>query len=146
MLFRSVRPYVRDFITTDTYENIIISSKRIGPRIQDRLEEEGILEEFWRRYGVDLRKIEVKDIDPGEEYRKATLAKYLAEREKDKIVVEAEAESARLERVYSQIQKFGGLGRFIRTLEALEKSPGEGSKWVIPFPDEIMSLLKKGGK
>ncbi len=145
-LYNRIRPYIRDFITTGTYEEFIVSQGRMGPRIYSKLEEEGIINEFWDRYGIEIRKIEVKDIDPGEDFRRATLAKYLAEREKEKVVVEAEAEKQRLEKVYGKIGEFGDLGKFIRTLEALEKSPGKGSKWVVPFPDELLSIFKKGGE
>ncbi len=144
-LYNRIRPYIRDFITTGTYEEFIVSQDRMGPRIYSKLKEEEIINEFLDRYGIEIRKIEVKDIDPGEDYRKATLAKYLAEREKEKVVVEAEAEEKRLEKVYNKIKEFGDLGKFLRTLEALEKSPGEGSKWVVPFPDELLSIFKKGG-
>ncbi len=145
-LINRLRPYVRDFITEDTYENLISQKKRIGTQIYKKLEDEKIFDEFLDRYGVDIRKIEVKEIDPGDEYRDATLAKYLAEMEKRKVVIGAEAESERLEKVYKKIEEFGGLGKFLRTLEALEKSPREGNKWIIPFPDELLSLFKgKGG-
>jgi hypothetical protein len=79
-----VRPYIRDFFTTKTYKELVASDKRIGDEVYSRLEEEEILIEFQDRYGVDLRKIEVKDIDPGEEFRKATLAKYLGKKEREK--------------------------------------------------------------
>lgn len=140
-----VRPYIRDFITTEEYENFIVSPIRIGTEVKKRLEEERILDEFKDRYGIELRQMEVKDIDPGENYREASLAKYLAEREKDRVLIGAEAERERLKKVaqgeaqrikkvYEQVKQFGRLGELIRTLEAMEKSPGEGSKWVIPIP------------
>ena len=153
-VYNRVRPYIRDFITTDTYENFIKNPARMGIQIQTRLEEEKILNEFWQRYGVDIRKIEVKDIDPGKEYRDISLAKYLAEKEREKIEIQAEAEKNRLKivadgeanrilRVYKEVEKHGELGKFIRALEALEKSPEKGTKWVVPFPEELLSLFKK---
>lgn len=143
-------PAVRDRITEDTYENWIVKPKDLADSIVSDLETKELLKEFKERYGVDLRAIEVKEIDPGKDYRDATLAKYLAEREKDKILVQAEAErerikkvaqgeTQRIKKVYAQVQEFGDLGREIRGYEAIEKS-GEASKWIM-FPTEFLSRI-----
>ena len=123
-----IRTWVRDTISHDSYEKWISEKKRIGEELFKSLKKQGLLEEFNNRYGIDVRKIEVKDIDPSteEDYRKfreATLKKYLAQRE-----------SERIEVIYEAINKFGDLGKLIRMLETLEASPGAGSKWVIPLP------------
>lgn len=152
-------PAVRDRITEDTYENWIVKPKDLADRIVSDLETKELLREFKERYGVDLRAIEVRAIDPGKEYRDATVAKYLAEKEKDKILVQAEAErerikkvaqgeTQRIKKVYAQVQEFGDLGKLVRILEAMEKSPGEGAKWVIPLPGmtELLSQVFPGRK
>ncbi len=144
-MMNRVRPYVRDFVTTDTYAKFIKDNLRIGEGITKRLEKEGILNELLDRYGIDIRKIEVNAIDPVEEFRKVVMAKVLALREKDRIITEAGAEKQKLEivaegeanrikRVYEEIERYGGLGKLIRLLEAIEKSPGQGAKWIIPLP------------
>lgn len=147
-----VRPYVRDFITTDTYTNFTKNPIRIDIGVWERLEKEGILDELVKRYGVDIRKIEVNAIDPVEEFRKATMAKVLALRDKDRIITEARAERERLktvaqgeknriDTVYSAVAAHGELGEKIRGCEALEKSTGEGAKWVIPA--EVTRLFSR---
>ncbi len=141
-----VRPAVRDIFTEDTYKSWISTKKDLADRIINNSKVKEFLEQECRvRYGTEIRAIEIMDIDPGEDYRKATLAEYLAEREKAKVLIGAEAERERLKKVaqgeaqrikkvYEQIKKFGDSGKLLRTLEAMEKSPGEGSKWVIPLP------------
>jgi len=137
---------VRNIVTQDTYKGWISTDKDLADRIinHDRIRS-FLDEECKSRYGVQVRAIEVMDIDPGEEYRKDTLAKYLAERDAERIIVEAKAkkeelkivaegEVLRIRKIYKEIEARGNLGKLIRTLEAMEKSPGEGSKWVIPLP------------
>jgi len=88
MVINRITPYVRDFVTTNTYQEFIQGETRIDKGVMERLIGEGILDEFKNRYGVKLRKIEVKDIDPSKDLdnpiRKATIQKYLAAREGEK--------------------------------------------------------------
>jgi len=79
-----IRPYVRDFLTTGTYEKLIKDTTRIDRGIWSRLTSEGILDEFKDNYGVEIKKIEVKDINPREEYREATMKAWLGEREAER--------------------------------------------------------------
>lgn len=149
-MINRITPYIRDFITTDTYAKFITDPQRIGVGVKAKLEEENILKELKDRYGVEIRRIEVNAINPQKEFREATMKKVLALRERDKTLTNARAEKDRLkiialgekERisiVYTAVKEFGLLGEKIRGFEALEKSPGEGSKWVIPA--DLASLL-----
>lgn len=142
-----LKPLVRDRITQDTYQRLIQQQGAIGEELYNtslNIREE----EFLGRYGIEIRKIEVKDINPGEDYRKATLLGWTAKRDRERIEVEADAEAKRLEAVYGQIKKFGDLGKLIRALEAMEKSPEQGAKWIIPIPGmaEFFSQVFPGKK
>lgn len=141
-----VRPSVRNAITADIYERLIKKPEAVGEMIYERLTAPGgLIEEVKERYGVDLRRTQVKDINPPEGYRDLTLKKFIAEKERDRILVEADAEAKRLKRVaegeshrieieYGKVKEFEDLGRLIRTLEALEESPAQGAKWIISLP------------
>lgn len=140
-----IRPAVRNVITQGVYEELIRDKKAIGQKIKSKLQRKEI-KDFKKTYGVELREVAVKDINPPEDYREETLRKYVAERARDRIETEADAETLRIERVYKAVQGFGDLGRLIRTLEALEKSPKEGAKWVIPLPGGTEFLRGVFGK
>ena len=152
-----IMPAVRNTFTEDTYKDWISTEIDLADRIINHKKTKEFLdEECEKGYGIEVKAIEVIEIDPGEDYRNATLAEYLAEREKAKVVIGAEAqkekilleagaererlkkvaqgEVQRIKKVYEQIKEFGELGKLLRTLEAMEKSPGEGSKWIIPLP------------
>jgi len=125
-----IEPSVRDFITTDTYDNLITQQKAIGKMIfaalsksEEEQADRSILQIFREDYGVLVEAIEVVNIEPPEEYRKVTLAKFEAEREKERIKILAEAEEERVSRVYEAVQKFGQLGQLLRTLESVRESP-----------------------
>lgn len=151
-----IKPFIRNTITLESYEELITKTARIGEEIYDTLarEENGesILGEFEDRYGIRLREIGVKEINPPENYRQETLKKWSAERERERTLIDADAEAQR-RRIVAQgeadrlgielgkIQEFGGLGQIVRTLEMLEKSPGQGAKWVIPLPSGISDIL-----
>ncbi len=76
-----IKPAVRDSITSKPYKLLIQKTEAIGEEIYGKLEEELLEKEFLDRYGIDVRKIEVKEINPREEYRDATLKKWLGQRE-----------------------------------------------------------------
>jgi len=106
----------------------------IGKDFED--EEGKVDEKVIRVYGVEINKkrARILKINPGEEYRRFTTMQYESEKEKERTIIQANAEKERLDRVYSAIEKHGDLGKLVRTLEALEKSPEKGAKWVIPLP------------
>lgn len=145
-----IGPAVRDIVTEKAYKEWIMEKSVLGDKVYEKTEE--IRKEFLERYGVDLRKIQVKDIIPPKEYLEATLKQYMAERQREAVVVEADAEAKRKERVaegearrigivYEKIQEFGDMGKVVRVLESLEKSTGEGGgKWIVPF--NIADLFK----
>lgn len=141
------RPLIRNYVTQRSYEDLIKAQERMGVDILEALREASTLgTEFYDRYGVDLRQIDVKEIEPPQEYRDITLRKYTAERERERIITEADAEAQRIETVYSRIHQFDDLGKLVRILEAMEKSPGQGSKWIIPIPGmtELLSSVFEG--
>ncbi len=132
---------VRNTFTEDSYKNWISLDIDLADRIINRMKD--FLErECKKHYGIEVRAVEVRDIDPGEEYRKATLQKYLAEREKEAIIVRAEAEKKRIETVYETIQKYRDLGKLVQVVEALKESPKDGTKWIIPLPG-MSDILSK---
>lgn len=140
-IINRTNPAARNFITSKTFKQLIGMTEAVGEKIYENLVERKILtDEFLGRYGVDVRMIEVKDINPPEEYRRATLAKFEAEREKEKVQIGAKAERFRLDKVYGGIREFGDLGKLIRALEAMEKSPLAASVTVQAVPG-IQNLL-----
>jgi len=97
-------------------------------------------QEFEKEYGFKVEAIEISKIDPAPEWREATLRETLAKRNREAVLVEADAESRRIEKVYGQIAQQGSTGKLIRTLEAVEKSPLAASLAVqaIPGVQEVM--------
>lgn len=129
-----MKPLIRDIIATDEYSNWINIKEELGKKIFEQAETSQLLQEFRFRYGVDVRKIQVKDINPPANYLEKTLAAYLAEMGKKATIITAEGESQRIDKVFSTIQKFGDLGKLIRALEATEKSPLAASLSVQAIP------------
>ncbi|OGZ17886.1 MAG: hypothetical protein A2V72_02935 [Candidatus Nealsonbacteria bacterium RBG_13_37_56] len=130
-----IEPAIRDCVTKNTFENWIAEPKDLGQRIFANLKKKnGIVAELRTRYGADLRALGVRDINPNGDFRGITVKKVTAEKERERILVEADAEKQRIEMVYRQVQQFGKVGELIRVLEALEKAPGEGSKLILPLP------------
>ncbi len=120
-----IQPVLREYIARYKFDKLLKAKSKIGGQMWEKLKESGLLGddgEFCKRYGVDIRAIEVRKIDPPEEYRRETLKEFVAKQEKKATIVKAEAEEKRLEKVYSAVKKFGKLGKLIRTLEAVEKS------------------------
>lgn len=136
-ILNRIQPLLRQYIAQYRYEDLLKMKHEMGGKMGKELEKAGLLGEkgeFYKRYGVDVRAVEVRQINPPEDYRKETLKKFVAEREKEATVVRAEAEVERLARIYSKIQEFGDLGKLIRTLEAAEKSPLAASLTIQAIP------------
>ena len=133
MVINRIRPAVRDKISEKTFESWIKGKKDLADLIMRDPETEELLKEFRERYGLEVRAIEVIEINPGQEYRKATLQEFLAEREAE-----------RIRTVYGQIKKEGETGRIVRILEALEKSTGEGSRTILlpGIMDEVFNVFR----
>lgn len=153
-----IKPAVRDRITSERYDELIAKPTAIGEDIYNTLEERGVLRDFWNEYGLNLRKIEIVNIHPPEKYLETTLKEFIAKQEAKRVRITANAEryrirtegkgeAERVKAVYDQIMTYGDQGTLVRALEALEKSPGEGAKWIIPIPG-LADLLGSvfGGK
>lgn len=101
-LINRLVPYIRDYVTNHTYREMIETDIRLDREIVTRLAEEGIIGycghppkpedvpegidpdgggEFLERYGVLVRKLEVRDINPQAAYREATLKAFRARQE-----------------------------------------------------------------
>ena len=101
---------------------------------------------------INKKKAGILKIDPSSKYRELTTLEYEAEQKKKRTIIEADAEKkrletvaegerARIETVYGQIRKFGDLGRLVRALEAMEKSPLAASMTVQAIPG-IQEMLR----
>ncbi|HUW72084.1 MAG TPA: hypothetical protein VMV66_02785 [Candidatus Humimicrobiaceae bacterium] len=89
-----------------------------------------------RVYGVEVNEkgARILTITPGKKYQEYTTIEYETEQKRRQTVITADGERERIDKTYKVIQDYGDLGKLIRTLEALEKSPEKGAKWVIPLP------------
>ena len=137
---------IRNEITKDTYETLTTSREAVGKAIWDG--SEPLRVEYEERYGVKLRKLEVKEIDPPAGFRETTLAKFIAEKESEAIIVRAGAEAQKIRTVNTAIKEFESLGSLKALLDTLEKSPGQGAKWVIPLPGmaDLLTQVLPGAK
>jgi|GEM_PF-3231086 len=81
-LINRLTPYVRDFMTNHTFQELIENvDLRLDVAVMEKLTAEGIIDEFRDRYGLEIRRLEVREIDPGPEYRGITLKKLVASRD-----------------------------------------------------------------
>jgi SPFH domain / Band 7 family len=86
-IMNRVRASVRNAFTEDTYDRWISEDQDLADRILEKLGDFRTIE-CEGRYGVEVRKVEVTDINPGESFRQATLKKFLGEKEAERLAVE----------------------------------------------------------
>jgi hypothetical protein len=138
-----IKPAVRPVIPAYPYAKWITRKEFLGGQIFEKTE--ALRKELSRDYGVDLRRVEVKDINPPEKWRQNTIAPYFADLERQATIIKAEGdkkstilraegEEERIEKIFSRINKFGDLGKLVRTLESAEKSPLAASLTVQAIP------------
>jgi hypothetical protein len=146
------KPTIRAYVTQYSYEELITRRESLGVELRDAIDRAGLLNEFREWYGVEVKKVEVKEINPPKGYREKTIAPYLAELDKRAVIIRAEGEKQatitkaegerqRIEKVFTEIQKFGHLGKLIRALEAMEKSPLAASVTIQAIPG-LAELLR----
>lgn len=135
-LKNQLEPAVRDVVSEKEYLVWITEESDMGKLILEECKKRsrGLITAFKNLYGITIVKIQVRSINPPEDYRQATLASYLAEMQKRATIIHAEAEEIRLQKVYGTIQTLGDVGRLVRTLEAAERSPLAASLTVQAVP------------
>lgn len=155
VIISRIEAYFRQFVSQEEYESLIGRKQQMGEEIMKALEETGIFGDagkFYRDYGVKVKNIEMRDIDPVGENKKmiqeAATKKWVAEKQKMQIVTLADAEVERVGKVYTKIKEFGEEGLTIRMLESIDKAGEKEGNWIIPFGSvqQIMQSLfgKKG--
>lgn len=160
MIMNRIKPLFREYVGNITFDDLIKKKQQRGGEVYQKLVGTGLLEEFKNLYGVSIEDggIEIKDVNPTTipgvpNPREATLRKYIAEKDREKALVEADAEQQRIsiladaerrriKTVYGAVQDMGETGKLIRSLEMLEKSTGEGTRWVI-LPGGITEMISQ---
>ena len=116
-----------------------------GKRLMDKLGELGLLEIFESEYGIKIKAIEMKSVQPGgedaKEIQAAAMLEWKAEQRRKETIKNAEAERSKIDIVYKKIQEFGDLGPMLRFMESLDKAGAGSGNWIIPFGD-IQSALQ----
>jgi len=84
-LVNRILPSIREYISNHAYEEIINDPEtKLDQDVMKKLRGSGILDELEELYGIRVHALETVNIDPDENYRKATLAKWQAARDAEK--------------------------------------------------------------
>jgi len=119
-----IQPLMRQYIAQYRYEELLKMRHEIGGEMWKELQKADLLGKdgiFYRRYGVEVRAIEVRQIEPPDTLRAVTLKKFEAEREAEAIIARAEGEKTaiirraegeakRIVETFSKIKEFGEPG------------------------------------
>jgi hypothetical protein len=130
-------------VTNSSYEELVVDRQAAAKLIYEGIED--LRKEFIDDYGVKLVSLDIKNIDPPEDYDKQTMAAYIAEQEATRIERLAEARAKEITLVNDAIEKYGDLGITIRALQALEESPLAASVVVQQIPG-LKEALKSLGR
>lgn len=158
MVMNRLKPLFREYVAGSSYQDLLKKKTEAEEKFYQMIGT--IAEEEFENYGVQIVEngIEIKNIDPTPvegipSIREVTLRKYVAEKDRERILVEADAErqkiltladaeQERIKTVYGAVQDMGETGKLIRSLEMLEKSTGEGTRWVI-LPGGITEMISQ---
>lgn len=128
------------------YQALVADRHLLGEQLMNDDDVKELFEkQLKEKYGVEIIKMEVKDINPPEKFRELTMRQLIEQQEKAAIEIKADAEAERTKRVYSAVEAQGDTGRLIRTLEMLERSK---DKWIVS-PDilnAVKNLFNSGNK
>jgi hypothetical protein len=116
-----MQPLIRQHISQSDYEDLSRNLQATEEELLKKLEDGGLIQEFQIRYGVGVRKIEIRQIEPPEALRKDTLKEYVAEQNRKAKVKEAEGEAEaiklvaaakaeEIEKTFGAVESFGEQG------------------------------------
>lgn len=152
MIINRSEAIFREYAASDNYENLIRKKQKAGGEIFKKLSKTGLIEIFKKEYGIEIRAIEMRDINPAgankQLFEEKATKQWVAQQEAKMIATLAEAEKGRIETVYQTIKKFGDLGQAIRFMESIDKAGEKQGNWIIPFMDiksAARSLLGEKG-
>ena len=115
----------------------------------------GILWVLREIYGVDIQGIEFASITVGKEYETAQAKKWAAERDKERIEIEAaaeakkidiiaEAEARKIRTVAQAIKDFGEIGLASKAMDTIKEASTKAGNWIIP--SNLLDALRIGGQ
>jgi hypothetical protein len=124
-----------------------------GQEIYKRLSDEKFLENFVSNLGIEVLSVRILSIKPPDSIAKASekpkvalkegeAAVISAEKQRDAMIARAEGEATAYEKKYSAIEK-NKERLYIRMLEAMEKSPQEGAKWILSAYPQTAQLFSE---
>lgn len=122
------QPMVRDRIGESSYRELLVQKGSLGGELYRASGK--IRRRFLSQYGVEVLAVEVGKIDPPEAQREETLRAWTAQREAERVGIEAEAEAGRRRTVaegekdridieYPAVAEKGLSGLLIRLIEGL---------------------------
>lgn len=119
----------RSYIAGKTLDELIEAKGDPGGIWGELKEKDLIQQTFKREWGVEIEEggIQIKDIGLPEDYQKAAAAQKTEK-------MKAEGVKKRIEIEWGAIKEFGDLGKLIRSLEAVEKSPLAASLTIQAIP------------
>ncbi len=138
----------REYVNQFDFEELVGRKQKAGEEIWEKLAESGLTSRekvgeekkeglFQAEYGIDIRGVEMRDINPSGEYKKtyeeAASKEWQAKQEAKRVVTIADAEKNRIETVYETIKKYGDLGKSVRFMESLDTAGKNPGSWIIPF-------------
>lgn len=127
----------------------------------------GILWVLWEIYGVDIQSIEFASIATvGKEYETAAAKKWSAERDEERIAIEARAEAKKIDtlaeaearkidtlakaeaekirKISLAIKESGEIGLASKAMDTIKEASTKAGNWVIP--SNLLDFLKIGGQ
>jgi hypothetical protein len=107
------QPLVRRYVASKEYSSLIEELDITSEDIENKLKEENLIGdegEFYKDYGVLVRKIEIRQINPPDKWRETTLLKYKSSQEKIRIETLAKARAKEIDLTFSEAVKKGPLG------------------------------------
>ncbi len=95
MIFR-VQSLIRGEVAEQPFEILVQERGGLGDRIMNDDDTKPVLEMLKEKYGVEVIKIEIRDIDPQEKWRAMTMKRIIAEQKAKATVITADARKKRM--------------------------------------------------
>lgn len=116
-----LQPAIRQAISRFTYEALVAEKTKFDEQLWQQVSELGLIGpegEFLTRYGIEVRKIELRQVEPPQEWRETTLKTYRAKQEAEATLVKLEAKVKEIEETLKAYQKAAGdMGLLVKISE-----------------------------
>ncbi|MEF8846983.1 MAG: SPFH domain-containing protein [Candidatus Paceibacterota bacterium] len=122
MVINLIRPAIRNSLSSEKYKNLTGQYEDLSEDIFATIVSSGLIDQLEEDYGVQVERLDIKNLDPPEDLREATLKEAIAGYEADAAKTRAKGEAEAKKIKYEAIKEYEPISLTVEGIEAAKES------------------------